>query len=299
MSTKKIILIAGGTGLIGKALVKRLSELGHEVRVLSRKADQEQNIYGWSPAEKRIDIAAFEGVEVLINLVGEGIADKRWTTKRKQALIDSRVDTTRFLASQLDNIPHLKHYITASGINCYGYNHYERKHTETDPFGDDFLSQVVKKWETAADKFAVRVKVAKIRTSVVLAKEGGAVPAIAKTINNYIGAPLGSGKQWMPWISMEDMIGVYVHTVEKELDGAYNALAGSVTNKAFTKALAKQLNKPLWLPNVPSFVMKMLLGEMASVVLEGLQADNSKLIASGFTFKHTELEEALFKIYEE
>lgn len=297
MSTPKTILIAGGTGLIGKALVQRLNELGHEVRVLSRKANQEKNIFGWSPTEKRIDHDALEGVEVLINLVGEGIADKRWTKKRKQALIDSRVDTTHFLASQLDNMPHLKQYISASGINCYGYRHYDRKHIEIDPFGDDFLSQVVKKWETAADKFAVRVKVAKIRTSVVLAKEGGALPTIAKTINNYIGAPLGSGKQWMPWISMEDMVEVYVHTIEKELDGAYNALAGSVTNKEFTKTLAKKLNKPLWLPNVPSFVMKLLLGEMSSVVLEGLQADNDKLIVSGFAFKHLELEDALDGVY--
>lgn len=297
MSTQKTILIAGGTGLIGRALVKRLTELGHHVSVLSRKADLEKNIFEWNPKDKRIDLAALENVEVLINLVGEGIADKRWTNKRKQALIDSRVDTTHYLASQLDSMPHLSHYITASGINCYGYDHYDKKHKETDSFGDDFLSQVVKKWESAADRFAVRVKVAKIRTSVVLAKEGGAVPAIAKTINNYVGAPLGSGTQWMPWISMKDMVEVYVHAIEKELDGAYNALAGSVTNKEFTKALAKKLHKPLWLPNVPSFVMYLLLGEMSSVVLDGLQADNSKLLDSGFAFKHTRLEETLSEIY--
>jgi uncharacterized protein (TIGR01777 family) len=142
------------------------------------------------------------------------------------------------------------------------------------------------------------VKVVKIRTSVVLAKEGGALPAIAKTVNNYVGAPLGSGKQWMPWISMEDMVEVYVHTIEKELDGTYNALAGSVTNKDFTKTLGKVLKKPLWLPNVPAFALKIVLGEMSSVVLEGLQADNKKLLATGFSFKHTELEDALVEIYE-
>jgi uncharacterized protein len=299
MSTQKTILIAGGTGLIGKVLVKRLIELGHEVRVLSRKANKEKNVFGWSPSEKRIDLDALEGVDVLINLVGEGIADKRWSTKRKQALIDSRVETTHFLASQLDNMSSLKQYISASGINCYGYEAYTKKHEENDPFGADFLSQVVKKWEAAADKFAVRVKVVKIRTSVVLAKEGGALPTIAKTVNNYVGAPLGSGKQWMPWISMVDMVEVYVHAIEKELDGAYNALAGSVTNKEFTKALAKVLKKPLWLPNVPSFILKLVLGEMSRVVLEGLQADNKKLLATGFSYKHTELEDALVEIYEE
>lgn len=299
MVTQKTILIAGGTGLIGKALVKRLLELGHEVRVLSRKADKEKNIFGWSPTEKRIDLDAFEGVDVLINLVGEGIADRRWTKKRKQALIDSRVETTHFLASQLDNMPQLKQYITASGINCYGYDNYDQKHSENDQFGNDFLSQVVKKWENAADKFAVRVKVVKVRTSVVLTKEGGALPTIAKTVQNYVGSPLGSGKQWMPWISMYDMVEVYIHAIEKELDGTYNALAGNLTNKDFTKTLAKVLKKPLWVPNVPSFVLKLLLGEMASVALEGLQADNKKLLATGFTFKHSELEEALREIYGE
>jgi uncharacterized protein len=297
MSTQKTILIAGGTGLIGKVLVKRLIDLGHEVRVLSRKANKEKNVFGWSPSEKRIDLDALEGVDVLINLVGEGIADKRWSTKRKQALIDSRVKTTHFLASQLDNMSSLKQYISASGINCYGYDDYTTKHPENDPFGADFLSQVVKKWEAAADKFAVRVKVVKVRTSVVLAKEGGALPAIAKTVNNYVGSPLGSGKQWMPWISMEDMVEVYVHAIEKNLDGTYNALAGSITNKEFTKTLAKVLIKPLWLPNVPSFVLKLILGEMSSVVLEGLQGDNSKLLQTGFIFKDQELEGALKKIY--
>ena len=139
MSTQKTILIAGGTGLIGRVLVKRLVELGHEVRVLSRKANKEKNVFGWSPSEKRIDLDALEGVDVLINLVGEGIADKRWSTKRKQALIDSRVETTHFLASQLDNMSSLKQYISASGINCYGYDDYTTKHPENVPFGADFL----------------------------------------------------------------------------------------------------------------------------------------------------------------
>lgn len=297
MSTQKTILIAGGTGLIGQALAKRLIELGHGVRILSRKADKEKNIFGWNPIEKRVDLDALAGIDVLINLVGEGIADKRWSTKRKQALIDSRVETTHFLASQLDNMSSLKQYISASGINCYGYEKYTKKHKENDPFGADFLSQVVAKWEAAADKFAVRVKVVKVRTSVVLAKEGGALPTIAKTVNNYVGAPLGSGKQWMPWISMEDMVKIYVHAIEKNLDGTYNALAGSVTNKDFTKTLAKVLKKPLWLPNVPAFALKLVLGEMSSVVLEGLQADNEKLLATDFLFKHAKLEDALLKIY--
>jgi uncharacterized protein len=298
METKKTILIAGGTGLIGRQLYAQLQSRGHNVRVLSRKGNPAQGRFEWDPYQKKIDSAALKGVNAIINLVGEGIADKRWSESRKKALIDSRVIPTQFLAELAPQIPTLTHYITASGINCYGYDAYDRLHPESDPFGSDFLSQVVKRWEEAADTFPASVKVTKLRTSVVLDPNGGALATIAKTVKNYVGAPLGSGKQWLPWISMDDMVNMYVYVVEHEIEGVYNALAGSVTNTAFTKSLAKSLKKPLWLPNVPAFAMKLMLGEMSSVVLEGLQADNSAIIARGFTFHHPTLELALDSIYQ-
>jgi uncharacterized protein (TIGR01777 family) len=289
MENYHTILLAGGTGLIGQKLVKLLESEGHVVNVLTRSDYKQDHHYHWSPSKGFIDEAALKNVDIIINLAGAGIADKRWTKQRKELLISSRVDTTHFLFEVSEKIPNLKQYISASGINCYGYKNYHKKHTETDPFGNDFLSEVVEKWENAADQFNKKCKVAKVRTSVVLTKEGGALPKIAKTVTNYAGSPFGSGKQWMPWISMTDINRVYAHIVANQLDGSFNALAGSVTNKMFTQKLAKSLNKPLWLPNVPSFVLKLALGEMSSVVLEGLQADNSKILDTGFQFKDTSL----------
>lgn len=297
MKSNHTILLAGGTGLIGQNLVELLKSEGHKVNVLTRSDYNKENHFHWSPSSREIDDNSLENVDVIINLAGAGIADKRWTEKRKRILIDSRVDTTRFLYEVSEKIPNLKQYVSASGINCYGYENYNKKHKESDPFGNDFLSEVVEQWENAADEFKEKCKVAKVRTSVVLTKEGGALPKIATTIKNYIGAPIGSGKQWMPWISMDDINRVYAHIITNQLEGSYNALSDSATNKEFTKKLAKALNKPLWLPNVPSFVLKLALGEMSSVVLDGLQADNSKLIETGFQFRDASLENFFEKEY--
>jgi uncharacterized protein (TIGR01777 family) len=294
----KTILIAGGTGLIGKPLVEKLIERGHDVRVLTRSPRRKID-YEWSPSSKSIDKKALTGVNTIINLAGAGIADKRWTEKRKEELINSRVKTTQFLYELREKMPELNNYISASGINCYGYDQPDRKHKESDKFGTDFLSVVVKRWEGAADLFNADYKVAKIRTGVVFDSDGGALEKISKTIKSYVGAPLGTGKQSMPWLTIDDMVGVYVHAAENELEGAYNAVANSHTNKEVTKALAKHLNKPLWLPNVPAFVLKLMLGEMSSVVLDGLQADNTKLKDSGYNFQYTKLNEAISSVYDD
>lgn len=157
---------------------------------------------------------------------------------------------------------------------------------EDDPYGKDFLSQVVQLWEDAAERMPESVKVSILRISVVLTKDGGALPKIAKPVKFGIGSPLGSGKQWMPWISLEDLTSAFLHLMEKRQKGTFNALAGFETNKNFTKILAKSLKKPFWFPNVPAFVIKLLFGEMSTVVLDGLKADNSKLKNTGFEFKN-------------
>ena len=298
--SKKVILIAGGTGLIGESMVAHFKSKGHEVRILSRKPSQrDKHIYHWDPLEKEIDAQALEGVQVIINLVGAGIADKRWTAERKKELIDSRVIPALFLASVAEKSTTMEHYISASGINCYGYEEYDRLHQESDPYGKDFLSQVVKLWEESAATFENFTKVAKIRIAVVLTKEGGALPKIAGPIKKYVGAPLGSGKQWMPWITLNDLIQVFDFVLEQKLEGTYNAVAENNTNKEFTQALAKTLKKPLWLPPVPSFILKLVFGEMSSVVLKGVQASNEKLKNKGFSFQHTVLADAFKAIYGE
>lgn len=297
MKTK--VLIAGGTGLIGEALVKLLTSIDYDVYVLSRKeTDLSKKIYHWNPTLKKIDLQAIENTAILINLVGEGIADKPWTKKRKEALLNSRILPTQFLFEQFKHSQYLQHYISASGINCYGYVHPNQLHTENTPYGNDFLSQIVQKWEKSAEIFSPVCLVTCIRISVVLTNKGGALPKIAQPIHYHLGAPLGSGKQWIPWISLHDLCRLFAHTIQKQLSGKYNALAGTHSNQDFTKELAKFLNKKLWLPNVPGFILKAVLGEMSSVVLDGLQASNEKIKSTGFSFEDDTLHKAFERSYQ-
>lgn len=296
----KIILVAGGTGLVGMPLVKALKQEGNTVRVLSRQpSNHTKNIFHWDPLKNELDEKALEGVTHIVNLAGLGIADKRWSERRKEEIIQSRVIPTQFLFSFASKMPNLEQYVTASGINCYGYENYSKVYKETDSFGSDYLSQVVQKWEESAAIFSSVCKVAKLRISVVLTNKGGALPKIAQPIKLFLGSALGSGKQWMPWISLHDLVRMFQFTIQNNLEGAYNALSDKQTNKEFTKALAKSLKKPLWLPNAPSFILKLIFGEMASVVLDGLQASNEKIKHVGFTFEDSSLEQAFDRIYNE
>lgn len=295
---KQIILLAGGTGMIGKEMQAFLLKQGHEVRILSRKpSDLSKNIFHWQPTKDEIDAAALNGVTTIINLSGAGIADKRWTAERKREMIDSRVQPTQFLVSLAPQMPELKQYISASGINCYGYDNHAKVYQENDPFGKDFLSQVVEKWEQAANSFSTYCVVSKIRISVVLTAEGGALETIAKPIKMGLTSALGTGKQWMPWIHIDDLVGLFNFVMENRLEGSFNATAKVVNNKEFTDALAKQLNKKRWLPNVPAFVLKTILGEMSTVVLEGVNASNEKVKKAGFAFQYEKLGDALKQIY--
>jgi len=294
---KQVILLAGGTGLIGLRLQDLLLSKGHEVRVLTRgKASASPRRFHWDPEQYEIDRDALEGVSVIINLAGAGIADKRWTSSRKKELIDSRVVPTLFLASLAPDMPMLRHYISASGINCYGYDHPDKLHTEEDPFGTDFLSQVVEKWESAADSFLPFCPVAKVRISVVLTEKGGALETIARPVKLGFTAALGSGVQWMPWIHWKDLVDIFDFIMDHRLAGSFNAVSKVVNNETFTRLLAKHLHKKMWLPNVPGFILRLFLGEMSSVVLEGVNASNRKLRDAGYTFRYEDAEKALEKL---
>src|SRR5690554_2414672 len=251
-ASKRIVLIAGGSGLIGQEVQKELKKSGHEVRILTRKENPETPYFHWNPKKKEIDRVAIKGVQVIINLAGVGIADKNWTDKRKEAIFNSRIKPTQFLHEISQNMPALTQYISASGITCYGFEDPIKIYKESDDFGTDFLSTVVRRWEEVADLFSPQQKVAKIRTGVVLSEQGGALPKISGTIKNYIGAPLGSGEQKMPWITLKDIARIYVHRVNEQLDGAYNVNSSNISNEKLTKAVAKKLGKPFYLPKVPS-----------------------------------------------
>ncbi len=289
---KDFVLIAGGSGLIGNRLKKVFLENGYSVGILTRNPKEKDHFF-WNPKLGIVDKEILQGVTVFINLSGAGIADQRWSKQRKEELYSSRIGTNEFICSQRHDMPKLKQFITASGINCYGYENASREHIESDPFGKDFLSHLVEKWEKSADLFDENIIVSKIRTSIVLDGKGGALQKMMSPTQWGLGSALGSGKQYMPWIHTEDLAQMYMHVVQHRLGGTYNALAGNITNELFTKSLAKTLQKPFFFPKIPSILIKLIFGEMSSVLLEGLQASNKKITDTGFVFKNKNLETAL------
>ncbi|MCE3295377.1 MAG: hypothetical protein K0R65_1091 [Crocinitomicaceae bacterium] len=290
---KKIILIAGGTGFIGKELIALLEKI-HEIRVLTRdKKKCGGKFFFWDPDLGEIDEKAANGVTHIINLCGAGIADKRWTAKRKQELHDSRVKPADFLYSKKELFTALEHYISASGVNCFDWNKKTKIYTEDDPMATDFLSQLVADWEKGAGQFSGLCKVTKIRIGFVISAKGGGLAKIEKPVKMGFGSALASGEQAMPWIHLHDLVRIFAFVVDTQLEGVYHAVAANTTNRELTEELAKKNGKKLWMPAVSAFVLRLILGEMASLVIEGVQISNEKIRNAGFRFERTELGEAI------
>ncbi|SEW11474.1 hypothetical protein SAMN05421841_1109 [Chryseobacterium wanjuense] len=294
---KEIVLITGAGGMIARELSKRL-EKDYTVRFLTRKK-QHSNEFEWDVRKGTIDEAVLENVSHVIHLAGANISEKRWTTERKEELISSRVDSAQLILKTLRKKKiKLKSFITASGINYYGTKTTDTIFTEKDAPGNDFLSEVVVLWERAADNFKeqnLAERVVKIRTAVVLSEKDGALKKMIPTIKMGIGSPLGSGKQFMPWVHIKDICSIYEFALKNsDLDGAYNATAPEhITNEDLTKNIAKILRKPLFMPNVPRFVLKLIFGELADALLEGSRASSQKIQDAGFQFEFPRLEMAL------
>jgi uncharacterized protein (TIGR01777 family) len=288
----KNILIAGGTGLVGKKLVQKLKNEGHSVAVLSRNP-RSSGAFFWDPAHGKVDKKCLQQTTVLINLSGAGIADNRWTTSRKRELAESRIGTNHFLLELLEEMPNLTHFICASGINAYGFDSPEKTYVESDEFGSDYLSGLVKDWENSADLFAPFCKVAKVRTAVVLSETGGALGKMTPLFKRGFGSVIGSGDQSMPWIHVDDLVRMFAHIVTEELSGSYHAVSESCSNRIFSHTLADVLNKRIFLPAVPSFLLQIVLGEMAIILLKGVKASNQKIISTGFVFQYKSLSDAL------
>ncbi|MDN3549720.1 TIGR01777 family oxidoreductase [Mucilaginibacter aquaedulcis] len=302
MSLKKHILITGGSGLLGRQLTKALLNKGYTVSHLSRKPGNNPNIktYVWDVDKSIIDEHCIEGVDTIVHLAGTGIAEKRWTDARKKKLIDSRTKSIGLIYELLKKTQHqVTAVVSASGIGYYS-NRGDELMTETDTPANDFIAHCCVLWEAAVDEGEkLGLRVLKFRTGVVLDKDGGALPTLAKPIRFYIGSALGNGKQWVPWIHWLDVVNMYLHGIENTgLKGVYNMVAPNpVTNLQLTRAVAKQLQKPLWAPKVPAFVLKLLLGEMSSVVLGSTRVSAQKIQDAGFKFSYTELPAALKEIY--
>lgn len=294
---KEIVLITGASGMIARELVKRIGN-EYDIRLLTRKKER-NNEYEWDIKKGTIDESALENVSHIIHLAGANISEKRWTEERKKELISSRIDSAGLLLNTLKKKDiRLKSFISASGINYYGTETTEKIFTEKDSAGSDFLSEVVVLWEKAAEKFKeqnIAERVVKIRTSVVLSEKDGALKKMIPPIKSYIGSPLGSGKQYMPWIHIEDICSIYEFALrDTSINGAYNSVSPQhATNTDLTKKIAEVLNKPLFMPNVPGFILKLMFGELATAILEGSRASSQKIQEAGFQFQFPDLKEAL------
>ncbi len=296
------VLITGGTGLVGMALSKILDKKGIGIHHLSRNTTGQETYptYTWNIDKGEIDKAAFEGVNKIIHLAGAPIADEKWTDERKQIILDSRVKSADLLLKTCQNEGiGLKQFVSASAIGWYPLAISEELHDETAGPGDGFLADVCKSWEMAADQFnLVSEVVTKLRIGLILTKNAGALSQIVRPINFYLGAGLGSGKQYMSWIHLNDVVRMFEHVLTHDMEGVYNAVGPEPTNnQEFMQTLADVLDKPILLPNIPEFVIRIMFGSAADMVLRGVPLTSAKICATGFEFEYPTLNSSLFDIY--
>jgi len=296
------ILITGATGMVGKKLINTLYNNGHKVSILARKATNIKNatVYLWDVYKQTIDPNCLQGIDTIIHLAGESIAEKKWTKERKQQIIDSRVMSAQLLHKTIKETQSpVKTFISASAIGYYG-NRGDEILTEESGTGTGFLSRCCKLWEEAVDEgTSYGLRTVKFRIGFVLNKSEGGLASLEKPIRYFVGAPLGSGKQWTPWVHVHDIVNMFVSAVENPLyHGAYNACAPfPVTNETLTKAIAKTIKRPVWPIHVPEKVLEMILGKMSILPLISTNTSAQKLLDAGFIFKYTHLEDALTDIY--
>lgn len=288
------VLIAGGSGLIGGHLTRHFKDRGYRVYKLTRKPKKHGQIY-WDPERGKINTSKLAKVDILVNLAGENIGSKRWTSARKAQILTSRVQSTEFLASVIPQMTNLKYYIGASGVNCYE-NNPDQVFEEDAPYGADFLATVVKDWERAHQQVLQQVQGAILRISMVLSRHGGSLHLMKQPIYWGVGAAVGPGTQSSPWVHIDDLCRLVLFAYDQRIEGTYNVLGANSTNKEMTTRLAKWLKRPLFLPNIPAFFLRFLLGERAVLVLADLKASNEKIKNTSFTFKYSTLD-AAFKSF--
>ena len=290
------IVVSGATGLIGRPLVERLRARGHTVRRLVRSArDSQPGDIVWDPSGDQLDFHALEGTDAAIHLAGEPVAH-RWTSERKLAIRESRVKGTSLLARTMASLTRPPRVLlSGSAVGFYGNRHDEVLDESALP-GDDFLARVARDWEAAtAPAAVVGTRVALLRTGIVLSRHGGALERLLPPFQLGVGGPIGNGRQWMSWISLEDELRAIEHALVTEaIAGPVNLVAPTpVTNADFATTLGRVLHRPALLP-VPAFALQLLYGEMAgATLLAGQRAIPRSLLQSGFVFEHPTLESAL------
>ena len=299
MEKVKKVLITGGSGTIGSRLTSVLQERGYEVSHLSRSPRTTSiKTFIWDPSSGRMDAAALKGVDAIVHLAGAGIADKRWSQKRKDEILASRTESTRLLTDTLLSVPHqVKLFVSASGISYYGLeNPPHNAFIETDPAASDFMARVTVAWENSVLQIKdPAIRIVMLRTGVVLNNGSGALSRLVAPVRFFVGAPLGSGDQYFNWIHLDDLCSLYVKAIEDtSLRGVYNAVAPNpVTNRELTRTIAYVLKKPLWLPPVPAFVVRAIAGEVSELVLRGGKISSDKAQRAGFEFQYRTIDKAL------
>lgn len=292
------VLITGGSGLIGKQLSALLLGKGYTVGHLTRsdyKKLDNIKLFIWDVDKGEIDQQAIPWADHIIHLAGETVG-QRWTNNIKQKILQSRVDSTLLIVDQLKKKNHrLKSLICASAVGYYGDDTGDKLLLEESPQGDGFLADVVANWEGAAETGTnYTERLVKIRIGIVLSAKGGAMSKMAMPIKLGVGSALGSGRQWLSWIHIDDLCKMFLQAVEEPLHGIFNGVGPNpVTNFEFTKLLAHQLKRPIILPKVPAFVLKLMLGEMSVLALGSNKAEPVAFLKEGFTFGFPKLDEAL------
>lgn len=298
------ILIAGGTGFIGSGLSEMWLEKGYTVNILTRSARKSKQpgveYYTWNPDHGELPQEALAGVKYIINLAGENISGKRWNKAVKERLISSRLNSTRTLVQALKrDKAEVQAMLSASAIGYYGANRPEAPLTEDMDPGSDFLAQLCIDWEAEAHKIPQDIRLLVFRVGIVFSSREGALQAMARPVKLMVGAPLGSGKQLVPWIHADDLCRMMIWALESpELRGTFNACGPNpASNKEITRTIARELHRPLILPPVPGFVMRILLGEMSDSVLASYPVSSRKIQQAGFVFEHPDLDEAIHDLY--
>jgi uncharacterized protein (TIGR01777 family) len=294
----KNVLISGGSGLVGTAIMDLLISKGYTVALLSRSAGAgKTRRFQWDIDAKTIDPEAIEFADIIIHLAGENVSSKRWSAKQKKRIVDSRVESTKLLYEAIKastKKPEL--FISASAVGYYGYKDPQNAAIESDSSGDDFLARTVDLWEGEVKKFeALTIPTIRVRIGVVIAPKGGLLKSILPFVKWGLAAPIGSGKQFVPWIELSDLAQLFYFVMTKEKPAkVYNAVAPEfLTNKDLMRALAQKMNKPFFLPPVPSFMIRLLYGEMGDIILFGKKVSSEKVRSDGFRFKSTSLEEVI------
>ena len=296
---KKNILITGGTGMIGSFLIKVLQAKGYGISILTRnkkKNTRAVQYYTWDIASQKIDANCLTNVVGIIHLAGENVASGRWTDKRKKALLDSRTASTALLYKLLSEEEHtVKSFISASATGVYGSKTSDITFTEDMPAATDFLASICKEWEASVAEISkLGIRTVALRTGIVLSSQGSALQKMLLPFQLGLGSPIASGGQYMPWIHIDDLCKMYFYALEQpEVKGIYNAVSvEAVTNTQFSKTLAKTLKRPFFMPNIPSFILQLIFGEMAIILSTGSKVSSQKIAETGFEFTYEKLNDA-------